>query len=94
MDEQRVMAALRDEGLIARPVSKSTSGMTFDIVSESAAMFSENRRPPPRLAKLEKRKKKKRQLTEEEIQAKLERAELRKKVRPRFYLLVHKYCLQ
>ena len=82
MDEQRVMLALRNEGFIQRPVSRAACGMSFDIVAENAGMFAESRRPPPRLAKLEKRKKKKRVLTEEQIQAKLLRAEERKKVSP------------
>ena len=37
--------------------------------------------PPRQLEKLEKRRKKKRVLTEDEIKAKLEKAELRRKVR-------------
>lgn len=80
LDEQRVMAALHNEGLIARPVSRAAFGVSFDIVAENTALFGGERRPPLRLAKLEKRRrKKKRVLTEEEIQEKLERAERRKK---------------
>ena len=44
-------------------------------------------RPPPRLAKLEKRKKKKK-FTEEEIQAKLEKAKLRREVNLLFIYLI------
>jgi hypothetical protein len=82
MDEQRIMASLREEGLIARPVCKATSGMTFDIVAENAGMFSADRKPPARLEKMrEQRKKKRKPLTEDQIQAKLLRAEERNKVR-------------
>ena len=50
-------------------------------MADNAGMFAESRRPPARLAKLQKRKKKERILTEEQIQAKLRKAEERKKVR-------------
>ncbi|ELU18859.1 hypothetical protein CAPTEDRAFT_210333 [Capitella teleta] len=81
LNEQRVMAALREEGLIARPVSMAPKGLAFEIITESAGMFAVNRKPPPRLEKLEKRRKKKKPLTQEQIQAKLLRAEERKKER-------------
>lgn len=79
LEEQRVIASLRDEGLIQRPVSRAACGMSFEIVADNSGMFGDGRRPPPRLAKLEKRRKTKRPLTEEEIQRKLERAERKKK---------------
>jgi len=79
MEEQRVIASLREEGLIQRPVSRAACGMSFEIIAENAAMFGEGHRPPARLAKLERRRKAKRPLTEDEIQRKLEKAERKKK---------------
>jgi hypothetical protein len=86
LDEQRVIAALRDEGLIQRPMSRVANGLSFEIVANepgaSDYMFDAKvPKRPARLEKLEKRRKKKRVRTEEEIAAKLERAELRRKVR-------------
>ena len=83
------MASLREEGLIARPVSRvANRGMAFDIVAENAGMVSADRKPPPRLEKLEKRRKKKKPLTEEQIQAKLLRAEERKRVRDHLIIMI------
>ncbi len=80
MDEQRVLAALEKEGLIQRPMSRAAMGVSFDIVDNTSKLTG-GVRPPPRLAKLEGRKKKRKKLTEEEINAKLEKAEARRKVR-------------
>ena len=61
-------------------MSRAAFGVSFEVV---AAPSGDDgflpRRPPARLAKLEKRKKR-RKLTEEEIQAKMARAEERRKV--------------
>ncbi|CAH1775013.1 unnamed protein product [Owenia fusiformis] len=76
MEEQRIMASLRDEGLIARPKSRAAGGMSFEIISDGPDPNALKR--PLRLAKLERRKKKK-ELTAEEIAAKLEKAEKRRK---------------
>ncbi|KAK2167725.1 hypothetical protein LSH36_25g10024 [Paralvinella palmiformis] len=81
LQEQRILATLQQEGLITRPMSRATFGVSFEVIEASSV---DNgflpRRPPARLAKLEKRKKK-RKLTEEEIQAKMARAEERRKER-------------
>lgn len=65
-------------------MSKASAGVSFEVVQETSEMFGVAR-PPARLAKLEKRRKKKKKvLTQEQIDAKLARAEIRRKVR--FYL--------
>lgn len=80
MEEQRVMATLRQEGLIARPVSRAAKfGVSFDIVTEDGERAQ--RRPPMRLARLELTKKERRPLTDAEIEEKMERAEARRKER-------------
>ncbi len=86
MEEQMILAKLREEGLIQRPMSHSAGGMAFEVVVDMEAdrpydpfAIPSPRRPPVRLAKLEKRKKKKR-LTQQDIQAKLQKAEQRRKV--------------
>ncbi|XP_074643399.1 uncharacterized protein LOC141900410 [Tubulanus polymorphus] len=77
-EEQRVLAALREEGLIARPKSRAVGGLAFEITEDETDTFKR----PPRLAKLElKRRKKKKVLTEEQIKEKLEKAEERKKLK-------------
>ena len=90
MEEQRVLLALRDEGFIARPKTRASGGMSYDIMMDGpdANAF---KRPPPRLAKLDKKRKKKKDLTQEEIKAKLERAEQRRKVRIVFTITFPKY---
>ncbi|CAD5111942.1 DgyrCDS1204 [Dimorphilus gyrociliatus] len=78
-EERDILANLQNEGLIQRPVSRAAGGFSFEIVSDEQAMGLNVRKPPARLMKLEKRKKKKRELTEDDIKAKLEKAELRRK---------------
>jgi hypothetical protein len=77
-EEQRILATLQEEGLIAKPQTQARSGVSFEIVEDSEHRLP--LRPPPRLAKLEKRKKKKKKLTEWDIQVKLEKAEEKRKV--------------
>ena len=82
-DERGVLAALQSEGLIQRPLEQKGGGVRFDIVEQGPLEGLDPwtaLRPPARLAKLEQRTKKKRALTEEEISAKLERAERKRKV--------------
>ena len=85
-----MMASLREEGLIQRPMSRAANGLSFEIVATEPQagdyMFGPSdmaMRRPARLEKLERRRKKKKKApqTEEEITAKLERAERRRKVR-------------
>ena len=79
--EADILRNLRSEGLIQRPMSRAQGGLRFEIVEDTSQKLMPLR-PPVRLAKLEKRQKKhKRTLTSEDIEAKLEKAELRKKVR-------------
>ena len=87
LDEQRVIATLREEGLITRPMSRATGGLAFEVTADSTPAFARDTLlgarpslPPLRLAKLEKRKKRRRKLTEEDIKSKLEKAEERRKV--------------
>ena len=85
LDEQRVLASLRDEGFIKRPLSRAAGGYSFEIVMDKPnpseyLLGSPIKKPPVRLEKLEK-KKKKRKYTLEQIEAKLEKAEERRRVR-------------
>ena len=95
MEEQRILAKLREEGLIQRPMSRASGGMAFEVVADIEADKPSNpfaipspRRPPVRLAKLEKRKKKKR-LTQEDIDAKLAKADQRRKVSKHSKIDIH-----
>ncbi|XP_050403000.2 uncharacterized protein LOC126819168 [Patella vulgata] len=78
-EESKIMQALREEGLITRPKTKSSGGVSFEIIQDNNTLETAPARPPARLAKLEKRRKKKKVLTEEQIKEKLERAEKRRK---------------
>ena len=70
-------------------MSRAANGLSFEIIATEPGagdyMFGPEQgqvRRPARLEKLEKKRKKKKQpVTEEEIAAKLERAERRRKVR-------------
>ena len=78
--EASILNSLRQEGLIQRPMSRAQGGLSFEVVEDANNRMLPSR-PPIRLAKLEKRQKKhKRTLTSEDIEAKLEKAEARKKV--------------
>lgn len=77
LDEQRILEDLRNEGLIATSKFEARSGMAFEVV-EASQQLQLRRALPARLAKLNK--KKKREKTKEEIAAKLEKAERRRKV--------------
>ena len=78
--EQSILQNLRQEGLIQRPVSRAQGGLRFDVVEDNKISMLPLR-PPMRLAKLEKRQKKhKRTLTNEDIEAKLIKAQERKRV--------------
>ena len=88
LDEQRVLAALQDEGLIVqRPVSRAAGGLVFEITVDKTPGNGDylfppiERKPPARLAKLERKKKRKKKMTLADIEAKLEQAEERRKVR-------------
>ena len=87
MDEQRVMAALQNEGLIQRPVSRAAGGFAFEIMMDKPKGNADylfppiERKPPARLEKLEKKKKKKKKMTLADIEAKLGQAEERRKVK-------------
>ncbi|KAL3867880.1 hypothetical protein ACJMK2_040726 [Sinanodonta woodiana] len=78
LEEAMIIQKLREEGLISRPSAQASGGLSFEIVEERRPIPAVLR-PPLRLAKLEKRRVKKKQLTEEDIQEKLERAERRRK---------------
>lgn len=78
LQEQRILASLREEGLISRPKSRAAGGLAYEIIADGPDPSALVARRPVRLAKLEKRKQKK-ELTAEEIAAKLERAEIRRK---------------
>ena len=87
LEEQCILAALREEGLIQRPVSRASGGLSFEVVANTSNLpkndpfaIESPRRPPVRLAKLERRKKKKKNITYDDIQAKLAKAEARRKV--------------
>jgi len=77
LEEQRILASLREEGLISRTVGKSGGGVCFEVVTDSSRLPPIQ--APARLEKLEKRKKKKKKVTEADIVAKLEKAEARRK---------------
>ncbi|WAR23909.1 hypothetical protein MAR_037578 [Mya arenaria] len=82
LEESMVLQKLREEGLISKPSTEKSGGVSFEIVDMSSSMGGGGKLPalpPLRLAKLEKRRKKKRPLTDEEIKQKLERAEERRK---------------
>ena len=78
--ETAVLDSLREEGFIQRPVSRAAFGISYDIVTDDLPMLGQHCRPPPRLAKLERRKKKKKELTAEQLAAKMEKTETRRKV--------------
>lgn len=78
VEEANILRSLREEGLISKHKAEASGGVCFEIVE---ATGDERPRLPLRLEKLEKKSKK--VLTEEEINAKLERAERRRKVRQR-----------
>lgn len=81
LEESMILQKLREEGLISKPSTEKSGGVSFDIVEMQPGTSASKlpALPPIKLAKLEKRRKKKRALTEEEIQQKLARAEERRK---------------
>ncbi|XP_067126206.1 stathmin-2-B-like [Centruroides vittatus] len=76
LEQKEIMQKLREEGLIFRPASRATGGLTFELVDEN--QYQTIRRLPPILRQP---KKKKKELTYEEITKKLEKAEKRRKER-------------
>lgn len=76
VEEQRVLATLQKEGLIARSVAKTSTSVCFEVVANGSLPPL---KPPPRLETLKKKKKKKKKLTEDEINDKLLQAEERRK---------------
>ena len=95
MEEQRILASLREEGLITRPMSRATGGLAFEVtedMNKCANRLVAKALPPIKLAKLEKRKKRRRKITEEDIKAKLDLAEQRRKVgRPTWHCLYRRF---
>lgn len=89
IDEQKILEDLRNEGLIATSTFEARSGMAFEVV-EASDQLQLRRAPPARLAKLNKKKKKEK--TKEEIAAKLERAEKRRKVSQKLYYMILEVC--
>ena len=99
IDEKAILDSLAADGLISRPVFASNSrSYSFLVSFDGPAEGGEEqlqltpRSRPARLQKLEKlerrrKKKPKSEMTEEEIKAKLERAQQRRKVR--YITLLH-----
>lgn len=91
IDERSILNSLAADGLITRPiVANKKNALSFDVMLEEGNgedVLLTPRSRPARLEKLEKlerrrsKKKPKREMTEEEIKAKLERAQERRKVR-------------
>jgi len=74
-----ILEELQQQGLLlSRP--KSRGGLAFEVMLSSDGQLDQ-RRPPPRLAKLKKKHKKKKQLTKEQLEAKLIAAEERRKAK-------------
>lgn len=78
LEESLVMQKLREEGLISKTTAEYKGGVTFDIVDMKMSSKLPTL-PPLKLASMEKRRKKKKNLTEEEIEEKLRKAEARRK---------------
>ena len=79
-----ILGELKSQGIISTSLTAplqapKKGGTSFDVMI--AIDFDELKKPPPRLAKLKKKKKKSKTLTKEEVDAKLARAEERRKVR-------------
>jgi len=77
-DERAVLMKLRAEGLIQRSMTMTNFGASFEVVEDGDA-FKTKRKLPARLAKLERESFKRKAVTDEQIQAKLEKAKKRKK---------------
>ena len=78
-DENSVLEQLRSEGLLLETdTQKAKSGLSFELLDETSG--HRKIKPPPRLKSLEKRQKKRKLLTQQDIEAKLEKAEQRRKV--------------
>ena len=75
--EEDILHKLRSEGLLATDTQQAKSGLAFDLMQESS---QPRKLPPARLAKLEKRQKRRKLLTQQDIEAKLAKAEQRRKV--------------
>lgn len=76
-DENSVLKQLRSEGLLLESCTQqSKSGLSFQLLDET----SQPRRIPTRLKSLEMRQKKRKLLTQQDIEAKLSKAEQRRKV--------------
>jgi len=76
-DEEDILKKLRLEGFLASDTHKAKNGLSFELIDQSS---QPRKLPPARLAKLEKRQKKRKLLTQQDIEAKLEKAEIRRKV--------------
>lgn len=75
--QDEILRKLRSEGILATDTQQAKSGLAFDLMQESS---QPRRLPPARLAKLEKRQKRRKLLTQQDIEAKLAKAEQRRKV--------------
>ncbi|XP_072015385.1 uncharacterized protein [Amphiura filiformis] len=71
-----ILNGLRSEGLLAA-FGQKQSGMSFEVMI--APEFGILKKPPARLASLKKKKKKSKELTKEELEAKMQAAEERRK---------------
>ncbi|XP_067928281.1 uncharacterized protein [Watersipora subatra] len=75
-DENSVLQQLRSEGLLLeRATQKAKSGLSFQLLDET----NPHKKPPARLASLQKREKRRKLLTQQDIEAKLQKAEQRRK---------------
>ncbi|XP_022244442.1 stress response protein NST1-like [Limulus polyphemus] len=84
MENEEILEKLREEGLVLKPESRATGGIRFDVVSEEEARKPANspmvrRLPPLRLQNRAKQRSKRKDLTSDEINEKLEKANERKK---------------
>ncbi|XP_070555161.1 uncharacterized protein [Ptychodera flava] len=79
-DSDDILQELQQQGLLSSSRPKSRGGLAFEVLLSPEGSL-EQKRPPPRLAKLKKRSKKKKQLTKEQLEAKLIAAEERRKAK-------------
>lgn len=77
-EEGDILHKLRTEGFLTTDTQKTKSGLAFELIDQSS---QPKKLPPPRLAKLEKRQKRRKLLTQQDIEAKLKKAEQRRKVK-------------
>ncbi|XP_076373163.1 uncharacterized protein LOC143258005 [Tachypleus tridentatus] len=84
MENEAILEKLREEGLVLKTESRAAGGIRFDIVSEEEARKPANspmvrRLPPMKLQNRDRQRSKRKDLTTDEINEKLEKANERKK---------------